>query len=258
MRRTDQNEARIQDALNHLKRSDTVEFKMIVSESDRYSAVKALDMDVLEAELRQVIFFDTPDLKLNRGGIVLRARRIKKGGDTVVKLRPVVPDDLPDNLRRSNGFSIELDVLPGAVVCAGSLKGKTDNDDIRNVLNGDASIRKLFLPEQRSFYKDHAPKGLNMDDLMPFGPINLAKLKFSPSTLRGRMLVAELWFYPDGSRILELSTKCTRDDAFQALGETRADLYRRGIELSGDQETKTRKALQYFSHLATSKKKKAA
>jgi hypothetical protein len=257
MRRTDQ-EARIQDALNHLKRSDTVEFKMIVSESDRYSAVKALDMDVLEAELRQVIFFDTPDLKLNRGGIVLRARRIKKGGDTTVKLRPIVPDDLPDKLRRSNAFSIELDVLPAAVVCSGSLKSKTDNDDIKNVLNRNSSIRKLFLPEQRTFYRDHAPKGLDMDDLMPFGPINLAKLKFSPATLRGRMLVAELWFYPDGSRILELSTKCARDEAFQALGETRADLYRRGVEVSGDQETKTRKALQYFSHLSTSKKKKAA
>ena len=47
-----------------------------------------LDMDVLKAEIRQVVFFDTPDLRLSRAGVIVRARRTRKGGDAVIKLRP--------------------------------------------------------------------------------------------------------------------------------------------------------------------------
>ena len=49
-------------------------------------------MDPLEAQIRQVFFFDTPDLALDKQGVVVRARRIQgKGDDSAVKLRPVVP-----------------------------------------------------------------------------------------------------------------------------------------------------------------------
>jgi hypothetical protein len=77
------------------------------------------------------------------------------------------------------------------------------------------------------------------------------KLKFVPKGY-DRKLVAEMWLYPDGSRILELSTKCAPADAVQVAGEARAFLTSRGIDLSGEQETKTRKALQYFSRQHTS------
>jgi hypothetical protein len=59
-------------------------------------------------------------------------------------------------------------------------------------------------------------------------------------------MVAELWLYPDGSRILELSTRCRPAEAFQAAAETRAYLLGRGVDLSGDQQTKTRAALDFF------------
>ncbi len=75
-------------ALAVLKDCDSVELKLTVQESDHRSAIMALGMDVLDAEFRQVVFFDTPDLKLNRSGLIVRARRIRGGGDTVVKLRP--------------------------------------------------------------------------------------------------------------------------------------------------------------------------
>ena len=60
-------------------------------------------------------------------------------------------------------------------------------------------------------------------------------------------LVAEMWMYPDGSRILELSTRCQTDEAFEVAAELRAYLAQHGIETSGDQQTKTRKALTYFA-----------
>jgi hypothetical protein len=42
----------------------------------------------------------------------------------------------------------------------------------------------------------------------------MLKPRFSPGELRRRM-VAELWFYPDGSRTLELSTKCLPAETFR-------------------------------------------
>ena len=72
------------------------------------------------------------------------------------------------------------------------------------------------------------------------------KLKFAPEGY-DRKLVAELWLYPDNSMLLELSTKCAPAEAFQVAAETRAFLAERGIDLSGEQETKTKKALEFFS-----------
>ena len=56
-----------------------------------------------------------------------------------------------------------------------------------------------------------------------------------------------MWLYPDNSRILELSTKCAPAEAFEVAAETRAFLNARGVDLGGEQETKTRKALEFFS-----------
>jgi len=240
---------RIAEALKALEDVERVEFKMTVRDTERASAIEALDMDVLDAELKQVIFFDTPDLTLNRAGVVVRARRARKGGDSTIKLRPVILDEIPGKLRRSSSFMVELDVMPGAVIRSGSLTDEVDNDEVKEVLQGRRPIRKLFGSKQRSFFENHAPHGLHFDSLVPFGPINIAKLKFVPTKFKGRQASAELWFYPDGSRLLEISTKCPRDDAFQVLAETRALLARHGISREGPQETKTRKALTYFSRV---------
>jgi hypothetical protein len=76
---------------------------------------------------------------------------------------------------------------------------------------------------------EHAPAGLSLDDLSVLGPILVLKLKFEPEGLERRLAV-ELWMYPDGSRVLELSTKCAPTEAFMAAAETR-----------------TRKALEFFA-----------
>jgi hypothetical protein len=78
------------------------------------------------------------------------------------------------------------------------------------------------------------------------GPITVFKLKYTPAAY-GRRLVGEMWLYPDGSRILELSTKCAPAEAFQVAAETKSFLAERGIDLSGEQATKTRTTLEYFA-----------
>jgi hypothetical protein len=56
-----------------------------------------------------------------------------------------------------------------------------------------------------------------------------------------------MWLYPDGSRILELPTKCLPTEAFQVAAETRAFLTSKGVDLDTEQQTKTRTALEFFS-----------
>ena len=51
------------------------------------------------------------------------------------------------------------------------------------------------------------PTGVALDDLAVLGPVFVLKLKCMAEGF-DRRLVAEMWLYPDGSRILELSTKC--------------------------------------------------
>jgi hypothetical protein len=226
--------------------ADSVELKTTVPDSDRRAAVVALGMDPLDAQIRQVYFFDTPDLKLNENGVVVRARRVqRRGDDSVVKLRPVVPADVQEAWRSDN-LGVEVDAMPGGFVCSASMKATLGSNDVKQVAAGEKSIRKLFSKEQRSFFKAHAPEGVELDDLSILGPITVFKLKLFPPELRMR-LVAELWFYPDGSRILELSAKCPPSEAFQAAAELRAFLASKGLDLSGEQQTKTKTALEYFS-----------
>ena len=230
-----------------LEQADSVELKLTVSEPHQRSAVVALALDPLEAELRQVYFFDTPDLALDQQGLVVRARRSQgKGDDSVVKLRPVVPAELPKSVRRSKTFSVEVDASPEGYVCSGSLKGVAGKGDVWDVAAGKKRVRKLFSKEQRALFEAHAPEGLGLDDLSILGPILVLKLKRTPKGF-GRPLVAEVWAYPDGSRILELSTKCEPHQAFDVAAEARAYLGERGVELHDPQETKTRTALEYFA-----------
>ena len=115
----------IAELLGLLKGADTVELKLTVPESDHRSAAASLRLDVMDAQIRQVVFFDTPDLTLNQSGLVVRARRVQgKGDDSVVKLRPVVPNELPPRLRKSTSFGVEVDAMPGGFVCSGSLKAQ--------------------------------------------------------------------------------------------------------------------------------------
>jgi hypothetical protein len=229
------------------KGSDSVELKLTVPVSDRSRGAAALGVDPLDAQIRQVYFFDTPELTLNKAGVVVRARRVQqKGDDTVVKLRPVVPDELPAELRRSPNFGVEVDAMPGGFVCSGSMKRALKTPGVRDAVFGNRPIRKLYSKEQRALYAAHAPDGLALDDLSILGPITVLKLKFAPDGY-ARRLVAELWLYPDNSMILELSTKCAPSETFQVAAETRAFLTQKGVDLTGEQETKTKKALQYFS-----------
>ncbi len=230
-----------------------MELKSSVPVEAQRAAIAGLPIDPVEAQPRQVFFFDTPDLALDRAGVVVRARRIQGGrGDTVVKLRPVEPASLPRDLRRSPGFSVEVDALPGGFVCSASLKGIATGQEVRDAVDDARPLRKLLTREQRALWTAHAPEGVGLEDLVALGPTFVLKSTFQAALVERpgasrRRIVAELWLFADGGRILEVSLKCLPSEAFQVAAEARAWLAARGIDISGEQQAKTRTALAYFS-----------
>ena len=234
-RLSDEDLARV---LELAKQSDSVELKLTVPATDQRKAVAALELDPLEAQIRQVFFFDTPELALNAAGVVVRARRIQgKGGDYGRQAAPGrsrraagEPAQVAQPRRRGRRDARRLRVL-------GHAEGQDRRPRREESRCGRLPIRKLFSKEQRAFFADNAVAGAELDELAVLGPIFVLKLNFRPAEL-GRRIVAELWLYPDGSRILELSTKCTAADAFQVAAESRAFLRegRRPLRRAADED----------------------
>jgi hypothetical protein len=201
----------------------------------------ALEEERLEELLKLTAGADSVELKLT----VPESDQYATA-QALVKLRPVVPEQVPKRLRKSPAFVVEVDAVPGSFVCSGTLKAKVDNAEVRNIAFGRTSLESLLSDEQRKLFAEHAPEGIALDDLAVLGPILVLKLKFQPEGYAGQM-VLEVWSYPDSSRVLELSTKCRPREAFQVAAETRVFLSKRGVDLAGDQETKTKKALEFFA-----------
>jgi len=225
----------------------SIELKLSVPATGHRATTESIGFDPVEAQPRQAFFFDTPDLALNRAGVAVRARRTQGGtADTVVKIRPVDPAKLDEKLRKLEEFKIEVDAMPGGYVCSASFKGVCTGKEVLDVTSGAIPLRKIFSKEQRAFYDAHAPAGLTMDKLVVLGPTFLLKAKHQPKDF-DRRIVIEMWLYPDGSRIMEISTKCLPKEAFQVGAEFKAYLAGHGIPLSADQSAKTRTTLEFFS-----------
>src|SRR4029450_6064556 len=127
----------LQKLVELIKDVDSIELKLTVPEPAQLSTARALGLDPLQAQIRQVFFFDTPDLDLDKHGVVVRARRSqKKGDDYVMKLRPVVPSELSEDVRRSPSFGVELDASPTGFVCSGSMKGVPKTGAVREATLG--------------------------------------------------------------------------------------------------------------------------
>ena len=243
--------AKIAELLELTKRADSVEVKVVVPMSDHRATIRSIGVDPVEAEPRQVFFFDTPKLDLYKHGLIVRARRMHGGGgDSVVKLRPLNPEDAGEELRRSDHFKIEVDAVPGGFACSGSFKERCSAQQVLDAAGGDTRLSALLSKAQRRFFKAHAPKTLGkkseMNALLALGPLFVLKGKLKPKKL-DRVLTVELWLFPDGTQNLEISTKSTPDEAFMAAAELRAFLVARKVKIVAGQDTKTATAMKFFA-----------
>ena len=126
-----------------VKGADSIELKLTpaVSTRDRSACGRPRCSIQLDAQIRQVFFFDEPDVLGRPRSQQGRCRQPERGGcrvrgdDSVVKLRPVVPAELPAPLRKLPEFVVEVDALPGGYVCSASLKG-VPKSSVRDTVAG--------------------------------------------------------------------------------------------------------------------------
>src|SRR5262245_31181847 len=223
----------------------SVELKLNIP-ADQRMGLSRLGIDPLEGKIREVTFFDTPDLTLFHNGVVVRARRTQNDDDdTVVKLRPVKPAELPPKIQESKNLKVEMDVTKGSYVVSASLKGSRSSGSALKAIAGERPLEKLFSKEQRAFFADHSA-GVDWDDLISLGPIYILLLKFVPTGF-ARRVTLEQWNYPGEVPLVEMSTKTTPNKAMQVASEGVEFLSGLGLSASGTQEPKTRKALEFYA-----------
>ncbi|MFI5934628.1 hypothetical protein [Actinoplanes sp. NPDC051494] len=227
---------------------DRLELKVVVPVDAHASTCKGLGVDISRATSRRVYFLDTADLALERHGVVVRARSTDGSpSDSVIKLRPMVPGELPARLRRSPNFVVEIDAMPGNYVCSGAMRRRLDPDEVDRTMRKGRPVRGLFSAEQRELFTAYAPAGVALDDLIVHGPVTVRRGKVRPSGWN-RPLTIEQWTYPDGSRLLELSTRCAAGKAERVVADFAAVLRRCHVDIELPQRTKTRATLAYFTY----------
>ena len=119
-------------------------------------------------------------------------------------------------------------------------------DEIEEAAAGNRPLRKLFSQEQERLIEEHAPAGVDWDKLTVLGPVDVHKWEIEPKDFPHEVTI-EQWVLPDGSDLVELSTKAEPQDAADATTQFLALLQRHGIDTEGDQQTKTRAALRFFT-----------
>jgi len=223
--------------------SDKVEIKITVKKDDEDRAYEALDIKNRHAVRREIYFFDTPELSLNKAGLVLRARAVEDDDhDSVVKIRPVDPDKVDEKWRDEDGFKIEADAVGDKVIKSASFKDKQKKNAIEKVAKGEDPISELFSKKQKAFLAEFYDGPVGLDDLTVLGPVKALRADVERAGMAYE-LTAEYWTLPDDSHLLEVSIKCPPDEAVVARQVFEAFLGGHGLDPNGAQATKTGLAL---------------
>ena len=78
------------------------------------------------------------------------------------------------------------------------------------------------------------------------GPIRILRWKLEHENFPHELTLEE-WRLPDGEDLVEVSIKTSPSEAPKAQKEFEDHLRQLGLDPAGDQETKTRTALEYFA-----------
>lgn len=222
--------------------AERVELKVMIP--DR--AGRSLGRGTGHVRVRQVYFLETADLALSRHGLVVRIRSTSAHpDDIVVKLRPMEARAVPRWLRRAD-LDVEIDALPGHRVCSGALKVRLGRRAVARSIASGRPLTELLSTHQRRMIAAYGPDDLDLDALHVFGPVQVKKHRVRPHGL-DRPLTAERWTYPDGSTLVELSTRCAAARAPEVAARMSAVLRAHRVVPDVRQRTKTEMTLRYFS-----------
>ena len=215
-------------------------------EPHQLPAVHALQLDPLDAQIRQVFFFDTPDLALNRARRGrARAPRPRQGRRRSSSCGRSCRTSSPPACGDRANFVVEVDAIPGGFVCSGAMKRTARPCGVRRGAQREAGPQ-LFSKQQRAFYAAHPPEGMELDDLRSSGPSRPEAASSRPAAS------ADGWWpscgsTPTGRGSSSSPPSALRPRRSRRVAETHAFLTERGIDLTGEQHTKTTRALDFFS-----------
>ncbi len=227
--------------------ADRVELKLTVPESAQDATCAALGVDFARAPAYRVYYLDTEDRALYRHGVIARVRSVhRRPGDSVIKLRPVSPDGSPSALRRSKQFVVEVDGMPGCYVCSAALKAHLGVHAVERAIARRRPLHELFSKPQLRLLAARLPWPVKVDDLAIVGPVHARRSKLVPDGF-DRPLLVEQWTFPDGPRLLELSTRCRPEATLRVAAQMAAVQRACGVYLPGPQQTKTCATLDFFS-----------
>ena len=171
---------------------------------------------------------------------MLRVRKVDgDDDDSTVKLRPVDPAALGEHWLAHDGLEIEMDRVGQREVVSAKLSEVQDRGEIDDAVGGRRALRKLFSQDQERLIADFGPAGVAWEQLTVMGPIGVSKWKIDVDRFE-EAIVVERWQLPDGSDLVELSTKSEPQHASSTAEDFRTHLRELGLAIDGDQQTKTK------------------
>lgn len=226
---------------------EKAEIKLLVAPAGIDKAIKALPLASLEPKHYRVYFADTKDLRLIGRGVILRLRDKGKKDpetETTVKFRPDDQSKAPDlQLPKEPKKETEWLIKKGQNVSY-SLKNEIKGTELLD--NPDKNLNTLFSDEQKAFFKLVMNEEFDPATLKVFGPIAAEIWEWDEPAVGDKEVSAERWKLGD-NQVFELSRK-TKPDDLQKKAEKFEKAFRdKGIAVDPAPESKTRKALEYYS-----------
>lgn len=226
---------------------DAVEIKVTIRPDQELLAERAMALNEDTAEVREIYFYDTPQLDLFDAGVALRTRLVKgDADDSTVKFREVEVTNIAEYWKQQPGFKLEADCVGDRVVCSASLTVQQKRDEIDAVAKGKRSIEKLFSKEQERLLGELYKGTVDFGALHVLGPIRVLRWKLKEKGFAYELTLEE-WRLPNGEDLVEVSIKTPPGEALQARMAFEQHLRELGLDPMGAQETKTRTALNYFA-----------
>jgi hypothetical protein len=234
--------------------TDAIEIKATIPGRQVAFALKRFGLRKDNDDERYIYFFDTPQLALNRAGIITRARRVVGDEhDSTVKFRPVEPQSVAGRWRKYSGFKIEADASEKGMVKSASFSMPVAKGAIKAVVAGKKAVRSIFTRDQEAFMQEIAGRKIAFDQIVVLGPLRAQRWRFEDPGCPWP-ITAELWTRADGKRMMELSIKSPVVQAAAAIGGFMAFLAEVGAERDQGQQTKTRWALDFHASRLMKKK----
>jgi hypothetical protein len=199
-------------ALADVPPPDSVEIKVVVADGGNGVALAALAARQPTARRRRVYLLDTPAGDLRHNGLVVRLRSTAgRSADVVVKWRPN-PARRPDASELSRWrrafphLRTELDALPHAATWSAVVGRNVRRADLDAVVRQERNPKSILVREQRRLIRAVAPAA-DLGRLCLLGPVCAIRARLAEA-YPGHPIVAEVWQYPDGTEIVEVSARC--------------------------------------------------